>query len=115
MTNAEFASGLRELAEIYEQNPDMPQPQKVDLHLFGATREQYAIAVRAIGACAKVPPRGSSDYFFSVRKTMRDGMVLEISTERSSVCRKVRVVKEVDDWDCSDPILESLVTEVASV
>jgi hypothetical protein len=108
-TNTQFAAALRALADIYDAHPVMEVPARpLGIWLFGAKREAFAATVKALGSCRKIEPK-PNDYFFTVEKVL-EGVPIQFSTERSSVCRKVRVVKEVDDWDCSDPLLESLVS-----
>jgi hypothetical protein len=112
MTNSEFAAGLRQLAEVYEAHPEMVAPPRIDINLYGVPREVYAKTVRALGSFRKVEPHGT-DYFYEIEKVI-GGLPVRFATERANVCRKVRVMKEVEDWDCSDPILEALASEVTA-
>lgn len=108
-TNVQFAAALRALAEIYEQHPEMAVPQSaLRIWLTDAKREAFAATVRAIGSCEKLGQLYPSDDMFRVEKVI-NGVPVQFITNRGNVCRKVRVMKEVDDWDCSDPILEAMV------
>jgi hypothetical protein len=109
ITNTQFAAALRALADTYEAHPEMAAPEHLDLWLQNASREKFAASVKAFGTCKKCPPAYKDDVFFTVEKPI-SGVPVRMQTFRSNICRKVRVMKEVDDWDCSDPLLESLVS-----
>jgi hypothetical protein len=108
ITNTQFAAALRALADIYEAHPEMAVPPHIDVDLWSVTREAYALTVKAVGSCRKIEPK-QDDYHFTVEKTLK-GVPVHFNTVRSSVCRRVKVMREVDGWDCSDPLLESLVS-----
>lgn len=110
MTNSEFATALRALADLYEDAPDMARPEHLDFYLSTVKREDFARAVRAFGACKKLPPAYAGDMFFTTEHNVA-GFPVRLHTYRSNVCRKVRVMKEVEDWDCTDPLLEAAVAE----
>lgn len=108
MTNQEFAQGLRELAEIYERDERMAQPDRLELHLFTSTGEQFRDSVKALalgGVVDKIEPK-EGDYFYRVQRTLSSGLVVRLTIDRSAVCRKVRKMAMVDTWECG-PILEA--------
>jgi hypothetical protein len=106
VTNIEFAAGLRELADLYEQHPEMAHPGSIDLFLY-CSREQFADTVKAMGSECRVD--SGDNYFFKVARNFGAVSVI-LYTPRANVCRKVRRLKEVDDWECVDSSLESLMS-----
>jgi hypothetical protein len=113
ITNVQFAAALRALAETYEQHPEMARPEHLDFYVTNAPREAFAAAVKALGACKKLPPSYRDDAFFTVEFSV-SGVPVRLHVWRTTVCRKVQVMKMVDDWDCTDPILEALVPEAVA-
>jgi hypothetical protein len=112
ITPTQFAAALRSLADLYEAHPGMAVPNAVNLFLFDTSRERFAETVKALGACRKNPPVTPDSTFFTIEKDL-GGVPVKFTTDRSTICRKVRRMEMVDAWDCSDPILEGLGKEGA--
>ncbi len=109
MDNKTFAQGLRELADIYEADERMAVPPKLDIDIFNVTPEVYRGAVRAIslgGKAEKLPARSPDEYFYRVKRELPSGVVVELVTQRSGVCRRVQKMQLVDTWECPDSILD---------
>lgn len=56
MTNTEYATVLRRIADIYAANPDINQPHDGTVstsHIFCHSKEDFAAAVKAFGSGAK--------------------------------------------------------------
>lgn len=109
ITNAQFAKGLRELADIYDSDERMIQPEVLDLFQHYCNPEKFRGAVMALalgGKIEKLPPRDDTDYFYKVRRTMAGGLIVELSTARSNVCRKVTKAVMTETWECPDSLLD---------
>ena len=112
-TNAEYAAGLRAIADWYEAHPEVPQPHDCLKVFTGHTKEDANVIARALGKSEK---RYSSGLLYLGRDF--GGERLEFCFDQSRVCeaRVVRVeqvperiipahTREVVEWDCA-PILE---------
>lgn len=109
LTNAQFAQGLRELAEIYESDERMEQPQGLDIWLNASRPERFRESVKALalgGKVEKLTPSSDAEYFYRVRRVMPSGVTVTLITARGSVCRKVQKMVMTDVWECPDSILD---------
>src|SRR4051812_27747210 len=110
LTNARFAQGLRELAEIYESDERMLQPGEGKLifyvHVPASDFRGSVIALAAGGKVDKVPPAGKDEYYYRVRRALPSGLIVELATSRSEVCRKVQKMQLVETWECPDSLLD---------
>jgi len=96
MTNAEYAATLRKIAEIYEQNPDIPLPYLVRVGsgdtIYVHDTETLRAVLRAFGPCS----RKEHEHFTFTPIVAKD--VLAIYAYRQALCeRKVvgrRIVPE---------------------
>lgn len=122
ITNAELAAQLRALADIYEQNPEIPAPYDMrEGHtdfVFCHDRDVFAAAIKAFGAGEK---KFTSDRVEFLPASFPN---LIVSCERNKVCERVvigtrhvaekvipeRVIpaytEEIVEWQCK-PFLES--------
>jgi hypothetical protein len=124
-SHAEFVNSLRQLADFYEQNPEVPLPQYPSFNIFASreaekAREQF----RSFGAFQKE----FFDNWFVARKTF-GSIRLELNAPREQVCRRVVVgtreipehiipastetivpahTEEIAEWQC-EPILPAAV------
>ena len=113
MTNSEYVSGLRKLADWYEENEGVALPESV-ITVYGAhSKEEAAHLLRALAPCEKT----YSDGLFEIRKTF-DGIKLRFVFMREAVCERIVVstevvpekiepayTREVVEWRCYEPIM----------
>ena len=123
-TNAEFVAGLRELADWFEANPEIPAPCDPDIgHYSMETKEDAAKVLRALSPCDKT----YSDEMLSIHRKF-GAVTLKFAFWRKEVCVKKVVgkrevpevklpaepaeperiipahVEEITEWDCG-PLL----------
>lgn len=112
----DFVKALRDLAAFIEEHPGVSCPRYVVMNVFVHTREEIAANARATGGWEKV----YGDGWFYLRKSFGPDLVLDITTERETVCRKVvtgtRTVpatpeQQVEEytWVCDEPLLSEAV------
>jgi hypothetical protein len=107
LTNAQFAQGLRELAAIYEDHPEILNPEGLTFYLpYGAKPEDFRATIRALAPITKIGPKYLDDSYYRVSRTCKDGLTVEVNTDRKSVCRRVQKMQLVDTWECPESILE---------
>jgi len=110
-----FVAALRELADFFEQHPNVKVPYNTVVDTFVTTRDE--LAENARGSAWEKVYNGD---WFSLRKVFGDdehGVVLEVNCSRTTVCRRVvkgtrviparaeQVVEDVE-WVCEDPVLQ---------
>jgi len=106
---AEFVAGLRELADLLEKHPDIPEPI-MSANAFVDTREELAKVAR-LGFWEKC----EQGEWFILARNFSAGLRLEVNINRSKVCKRkvvgTRVVparpertEEIIEWICA-PIL----------
>lgn len=86
MNGKDYAAALRQIADLYEANPDLPYTLDLSVSTVEETKEGVAAIARALGSCEKVH---ASDYFF-LRKTI-GGVHLRFIFYRATVCERVVV------------------------
>ena len=111
-TGSEFAAALRQIADWYDDHPEMPGATEINITTPRNTPEVAAGIVRALGSCSK-------DFSKDVVAIARDfgGCTLRFVLWRSAVCERRVVgtrevpervtpahVEEIIEWDCH-PIL----------
>lgn len=109
LTNAQFAQGLRELAEIYESDERMALPDGWELGLYVSGAAPFrgtAMALSAGGRVGKLPPRDRDEYYYRIRRVLPSGLAIQISTPRSEVCKRVERMQLVTTWECPDSLLD---------
>ncbi len=89
MTNNELAKQFQILSEIYENNPDIPQPSsfKDGCHefLFCTTKESVEKTLKAFGSGEKYD--GTTNILFYPKKCQS----IIIAIEKGQICKKVKV------------------------
>lgn len=145
----ELVDGLRQLADLYERSANLPLPKygvSVQLDVTvkqsagtpgepwkeetdeAATRRAVKKAVRGMGRGKK--EKVYSDYSFVVNRKLTSMVLLQVSTTRAAVCRKVPTgrtivhppqswssperVEEEFEWVCDDPVFAEPKEEVAA-
>lgn len=107
-----FIQSLRDCASWLEAHPGVEAPRYVVMNVFVNTREDVARHARA-ATWEKV----YNGEWFYLRREFGPDLTLDITTERSTVCRKVVVGKEtvpaqpeheveVVEWVCDDGLLK---------
>ena len=94
-----IADGLREIADMYEANPELKAPKVYLWICDGSGNEARKLAefAKAMKPCKKVV----NDYNFAVLRNYGP-VEMRAYVDRSSVCKKV--VK----WECPKSLLETL-------
>lgn len=114
---AEYIAGLRLLAVLLEQHPDLPLPYYGASETYGrmtvfcSSREQIAEFARLLpGQSTKHVDQDNSNYGFALHGTLA-GLHLDIRAHRDEVCERVvtgteTVVKQVPDPTVDVPLVE---------
>jgi hypothetical protein len=100
LTNIEYANGLRKLADLYEQNPNMDQPFG-DLHIISTRRDKYDATVAAL------VPDNIEDKGDTLR--VRAGAPIPIvvtGMKQYMGYQKVKRMVEREVWERPDTLLE---------
>lgn len=109
---AAFIQGLRDMADFLEKTPNVTHPSMSILNAYVSTKEDLARNARAT-SWEKI---WDSPSYFSLRKTFCEDLIMEIFTDRSTICRQVEVgekiipaqearVEKVYEWKCDDASL----------
>ena len=104
MTNVEFATSLREMADFYEATPDAPVPYRTS-HVFTYSREEFLRGVTALARGGKLQKTADDpDTTWPRYKATRQfgHLAVEISIDRSLLCRLVHAAV----YECPDSLLE---------
>lgn len=105
--NAEVINGLRGLADFLEATPDFPKyTSQIKIQLYAVTKEELTERARMLGKTEKyiADGIGKGDYF-GVRRRFSPTVLIEVFSARSKVCKKVKVMREVEEWECPESIL----------
>jgi len=88
----EFIAGLRDLADFFEQNPEIDKPYSgCTLTLYVSDKKKLAKYARAFGHAEKVV----DDYSFRLSKEFgTTGVKVETYSSRQSVCERVKIGEE---------------------
>jgi hypothetical protein len=105
----EFIQGLRDLAEFYAANPEMPLPGHPLVLVDCWKKEEFVLALRSMAHGGRVEKRTDGE-----KSIMQDhhairtfgSITLDARISKSMVCRKVRKLVEADVWECPDSLLE---------
>ncbi|MGD0497503.1 MAG: hypothetical protein ABSC23_03605 [Bryobacteraceae bacterium] len=108
ITNEQFVQGLRELADFYAANPEMPMPSYTSMVVNSFSKDQFVSAVRVLARGGKVEKRTDDDKsimkeHYAIRTF--GGLKLDVAISKSMVCRKVRKMVEMEVWECPDSLL----------
>lgn len=103
----ELAAGMRQAADWIEANADLPlRTSAVQVQLRTNDREGMTAAAHAFGSFDKLGNKDSAlaawDYIIA---KWFGGFRLQIHCDRGKICKRVKVLKEVDEWACDDSIL----------
>jgi len=125
MENRDFATQLRAIAKLYEENPSLPQFSN-NFTVYGQNKESLAKIAMIIGTCKK----DYSDSFFKLQKEFGE-ISLSFLGWREDICKrkvvgKRLVVKDVEqervykteeveediiEWECPDSLLDTKITK----
>ncbi len=124
-SNQEFAESLRQIADLYENNPDFPQPNGAFFEIYNCDdKEILRKAIRAMGKAEKNFYDSSSPTSLMEISRTFGNIKVTLRPYRSTVCeRKVvgtktvveqvpvtfkEVEKEVElvEWECA-PLMEA--------
>lgn len=103
MTNIEYANSLRQIADFYEANPDMPVPGWPSEFIFLYDRQAFLNAVKVLargGKVTKEVERREDGNYKAIRDFGGNRVIVEIP--RKAICRLIRPA----EYDCPDSLLE---------
>lgn len=112
LTHAQFAAGLRAVADFYEQHEEIALPHEPYISNFSVnTKEEAVLVAKALGTFDKV----YRDDSFQILKEVVPGFQMRFYFNRASVCERVvkgtttiaahvehvpeRVIEDVE-WRC---------------
>lgn len=102
-----LAAGMRAAADWIEQNADLPltpNDYQNEIRLDADSRSAVSAAAKAMGSFQKIPAHPLADYYYIISKQFGP-MLLSTFCERGKVCKKIKIMKEVESWECEDSIL----------
>ena len=104
MTNQEYADSLRELADAIEVIPESAELDRkgISLLISVQTPEKMAEKIKTIGGTFE---KSGDDTWFNMTRSIGIHKI-QVFARRENVCKKVTVVREVEEWECPDSILE---------
>ena len=116
----EFIQGLRDLADLYENQPGLQLPHEQTINVFCDSAEEFTEQARALGSVQK---RDDGRYF-TLRRTFGGVINFDLFTERDLVCERIvtgqRVIpateaklvpaeperiEDIIEWRCPDSVL----------
>ncbi len=98
----ELADGLRQLATLVEGMKLPAYGVYAHVSVIAVKADEFRALARAVGTFEK---NGDEHYYRIVRKFPGD-VDITITIDRGKICRKVRVMKEVDAYECDDSLLD---------
>ena len=107
MTSHEYARGLVQMADFLSSHKEFDMGCKkceVSIFIFDAAAARATL--RAVGEFKK----DYTDIYYFRALVETESATLRISIPRSVVCKPVKKLKEVDDWEC-EPLLPELAEE----
>lgn len=110
MTNLDYASGLRAIADLYEKHPELVLPYET-IHVRADSKDAFAVGAKALadGGMATKSTDADGNYpslaGHHIKRTFH-GVTLDLEIYKSIICRKVRKMVERDVWECPDSLLE---------
>ena len=135
MTNIDLVGKLRELARIYEENPDVPELYQLTVateFVFCPTKKEFIAAIRAFGSGKKNSVPG--DEYYGLAFVPDAFPNIQIRGVRASICERVVVGKktipatkemvlpatpereeEIIEWICPESFLATGATGAADV
>lgn len=123
MKRTEYISGLRAVADFFEQNPEVEAEDYPHTFNFpGRTKEDLAVAAKALGHAEKQV----TDSHFVIHGVI-GGHILDFYNNRDAICERIKVgekvipavtlparaeaviiparIEEVYEWKCPDSLL----------
>ena len=103
-TRQQIIDDARQMIDFLEANPEVPV-EPIDIKIFfhsfveGRDKESFIKATRSLGAFEKEQSLGD---FVAVKRFGSSRLKLAIN--QNEVCKKVTVMREVEEWECS-PLL----------
>lgn len=94
LSNSEFASKLRAIADVYDANPGIPQLYNLTAgneYVFCHAKNEFAAAVKAFGTGEK----GDDDDGLKFYPEITEGLTLRVYGFKSAICERVEVGKTV--------------------
>ena len=112
MTNKDFVSGLRKLADMFEGHPDLALPHSLNFFTYSSYDPEAAkLQIRAfVEAVGQLHKKDSDEYIRLVAGGLPETFGFCLSVKKELIgCRKVtkqRIVLE-EVWECG-PILDAI-------
>lgn len=101
----ETAAALRALADIIEKMPDSSR-WHCNAHCWPDEPDEFRAIAAVMGAFKK-----GGDAYYEISREISDSVKMSAHIARGKICKKVRVVKEVEEYQCDDSLLDPLATE----
>ena len=116
MTAHEYADGLRQIADWYEEHPEIPVPHMDSVDIYAVRdRDDLQRVARALGHCEK--DSATAESLFALKRRF-GALWLRFCWNRAQVCTR-RVIgveeiaehvipactREIVEWDC-EPIFQ---------
>jgi hypothetical protein len=103
MNGQEVANGLREMADVVEKLDDLHKLGVYpSMSLYVYLPEHFRAIARQIGTFDKL--KDANNYV--IERRFSGGVKLTAQIDRGKICRKVKVMREVDEFECDDSLLD---------
>lgn len=103
----EIARQLLQIADRLYSRPEFEVRDELSVRFFIYEKEKAIAALKAIGDFEK----DYSDSYYFKAKVSAGSAKFTIECPRTTVCKAVKKLKEVDDWECEPLFSESEVNE----
>ncbi len=104
MKPIEIAASLRAAADVVEKMPENSCGMYSTLCIYAREPEHFRALAKAM-----VPfEKGNSTSDYDITREFGNCVTLKASIDRGKICKKVKVLKEVEEFECSDSLLDPL-------
>jgi hypothetical protein len=85
VTNKEYVSGLRKIADFFEERPSLKVPSSLQFDVWCDDREEMIEAAKIAGTTEKI---WQGDWLY-LRKSFADHVSVDFNLRRNALCEKV--------------------------
>jgi DNA-binding transcriptional regulator YiaG len=93
----QLARDCRELADWLDEHPEFPVEPMHQFHVYATSAEQLRQMVKELAPAKRIVEK---DYVHFIRKFGE--LSLKVFASKDRVCKKVKVMREVEEWQCPD-------------
>jgi hypothetical protein len=86
--SATFADGLRRLADLLDEHPDLAEYQSLDLSHFVSDLDEMTAARRRVGG--RWEKRTFGDSYFALVRDLGGNVAISLNASRAKVCERVQ-------------------------